>query len=97
MSGRERKWLRGSVVLAILVASITTVTLVMIAGAVSTTSFQGGSLTGSANATMWNAATTVFNALSLTEIIIPVLSIAGAIIAILLVLTYCSAMRAGLG
>lgn len=96
MNRTERRWLRGSVALAILVASITTVTLVMIAGAISSTPFQVGTLTASANQTMWNSATTVFNAFSLNEILIPVILIAVVIIGLLIYFTCYSAMCAGM-
>jgi disulfide bond formation protein DsbB len=65
MTKSERRWLRGSVLLGILIATVTVVALVMIAGAASSQAFSTNSLTGMANSTCWNT----FNAISGISII----------------------------
>lgn len=79
----ERKWLRKTVVLAILTASVTVVMLVLIAGATATEAFREGSLTAMTNSTCWNTLSAVSGA-SMMTLLVPLVIISILVIAALL-------------
>jgi hypothetical protein len=91
----EKRWLRRTVLLAILTASVTVVLLVLVAGATATESFREGSLTAMTNCTMWNTFSSVSGA-SMMTLLIPVVAIAMVIIATLILLTTKCAYEGGM-